>query len=72
MLATANFDAMAMSEIATEAAARHLRGEKVPAEIILPVQVIDAGNCATWNVPFEARSIPNWDAVIQAVKNPVA
>ena len=53
MLATADFDAMAMSEIATEAAVRHLRGERVPAEIILPVQVIDAANCAAWNVPFE-------------------
>ena len=64
MLATANFDAMAMSEIATEAAARHLRGERVPAEIMLPVQVIDAGNCAKWNVPFEKRPSPDWNAVI--------
>ena len=66
MLATANFDAMAMSEIATEAAARHLRGERVPAEIMLPVQVIDAGNCAKWNVPFEERPSPEWDAVVGA------
>ncbi len=66
MLATANFDAMAMSEIATEAAARHLRGERVPAEIMLPVQVIDAGNCARWNAPFEARPSPEWNAVIGA------
>ena len=63
MLATANFDAMAMSEIATEAAVRHLRGERVPAEIILPVQVVDAANCATWNAPFEARPSPVWDVV---------
>ncbi len=68
MLATANFDAMKMSEIATEAAARHLRGETVPAEIILPVQVIDAGNCAAWNVPFEARPSPDWNAVISAAR----
>ena len=46
MLATADFDAMAMSEIATEAAVRHLRGEAIPAEIMLPVQVVDMGNCA--------------------------
>jgi ribose transport system substrate-binding protein len=63
MLATANFDAMAMSEIATEAAARHLRGEMVPAQIMLPVQVIDAGNCARWNVPFEKRPSPEWGKV---------
>ena len=66
MLATANFDAMAMSEIATEAAVRYLRGERVPAEIILPVQVIDAANCATWNAPFEARPSPDWDAMAGA------
>jgi ribose transport system substrate-binding protein len=63
MLATASFDAMAMSEIATETAVRHLRGEHVPAEIMLPVQVIDASNCAAWNVPFERRPSPDWRAV---------
>jgi len=63
MLATADFDAMKMSAIATEAAVRHLRGEAIPTEIILPVQVVDAANCAAWNVPFEARPDPIWDAV---------
>jgi ribose transport system substrate-binding protein len=66
MLATGNFDAMAMSEIATGAAARHLRGERVPAEIMLPVQVIDASNCAKWNTPFEERPSPEWDEVVGA------
>jgi ribose transport system substrate-binding protein len=65
MLATADFNAMAMSEIATEAAVRHLRGEAVPAEIMLPVQVVDAGNCAAWNAPFEARPSPVWDDVVR-------
>ena len=65
MLATADFNAMAMSEIATEAAVRHLRGEPIPAEIMLPVQVVDAGNCAAWNVPFEARPSPVWDDVVR-------
>jgi ribose transport system substrate-binding protein len=60
MLATVSFDAMAMSAVATEAAIRHLRGETVPHEIILPVQIVDASNCATWNVPFEGRSLPSW------------
>jgi ribose transport system substrate-binding protein len=63
MLATADFDAMKMSEIATEAAIRHLRGEAVPPEVILPVQVVDAGNCAAWNVPFAARPSPRWEDV---------
>lgn len=63
MLATVNFDAMAMSSIATEAALRHLRGEKVPREIMLPVQVVDASNCAQWNLPFQARACPSWQEV---------
>jgi ribose transport system substrate-binding protein len=60
MLATASFDAMTMSAIATEAAVRHLRGETVPREIILPVQIVDAANYSKWNVPFRARSSPTW------------
>jgi ribose transport system substrate-binding protein len=61
MLATASFDAMAMSAIATEAAVRHLRGETVPREIMLPVQIVDAANYSAWNLPFEARSWPSWE-----------
>jgi ribose transport system substrate-binding protein len=64
MLATADFDAMKMSEVATEAANRHLRGEAVPPEIILPVQVVDAQNCAAWNAPFAARPSPRWDEIV--------
>ena len=60
MLATANFDAMAMSSIATEAAVRHLRGEAIPREIIIPVKIVDAANCSAWNLPFEARACPSW------------
>lgn len=60
MLATANFDAMTMSSLATEAAVRHLRGEDVPPEIIIPVKIVDANNYSTWNLPFEARACPSW------------
>ena len=63
MLATVNFDAMAMSAIATEAAVRHLRGEAVPREIILPVQIVDGANFAKWNAPFQARTCPAWHEV---------
>ena len=61
MLATANFDPMAMCAIAMEAAIRHLKGEAVPPEIILPVQIVDAANCGEWNLPFEQRPIPSWE-----------
>jgi ribose transport system substrate-binding protein len=63
MLATANFDAMTMSSIATEAAVRHLRGEQVPREIIIPVKIVDATNYSAWNLPFEARACPSWQDV---------
>jgi ribose transport system substrate-binding protein len=63
MLATASFDAMAMCAIATEAALRHLRGEAVPREIILPVEIVDAANCDKWNRPFAARACASWEEV---------
>ncbi|MES2564800.1 MAG: sugar ABC transporter substrate-binding protein [Pseudomonadota bacterium] len=64
LLATADFDAMKISCIATEAAIRHLRGESVPHEIILPVQIVDLSNCMAWDQPIEARACPQWDEVI--------
>ncbi len=67
LLATASFDAMKMACLAAEAALRHLRGERVPREILLPVEIVDRANCAAWDEPFEARELPLWDAVI-AVK----
>jgi ribose transport system substrate-binding protein len=64
LLATASFDAMKMACLATEAAVRHLRGERVPREITLPVEIVDRANCAAWDLPFEARALPVWDAVV--------
>ena len=64
MLATASFDAMEMACLATEAALRHLRGERVPREILLPVEIVDRANCAAWDRPFEARELPLWDEVV--------
>jgi ribose transport system substrate-binding protein len=63
MLATVDFDAMKMSCIATEAAIRHLRGERVPAEIELPVAIVDASNCAPWERPIEERECPRWEDI---------
>jgi len=70
MLATADFDAMAMSSLAAEAAVRHLRGEAVPAEIMLPVQVVDAANCAAWDRPFAARAEPVWESAVEQYLTP--
>jgi ribose transport system substrate-binding protein len=65
LLATVDFDAMAISSIATEAAIRHLRGERVPAEIILPVRIVDAANYQPWDRPFEERECPGWEEVVR-------
>ncbi|PVE07916.1 sugar ABC transporter substrate-binding protein [Limnohabitans sp. Rim28] len=57
MLATADFNAMQMAYLAAECAARHLRGERVPLSIELPVQVVDKRNYSNWNLPYEQRPV---------------
>ncbi|MDM7943970.1 MAG: sugar ABC transporter substrate-binding protein [Hydrogenophaga sp.] len=57
MLATADFNAMQMAYLAAECAVRHLRGEAVPAHVELPVQIVDAGNCRQWNLPYAQRPV---------------
>jgi ribose transport system substrate-binding protein len=64
LLATVNFDAMTMASIATEAALRYLRGEKVPRQIMLPVRVIDATNYGPLNLPFAERPRLSWQEVL--------
>jgi len=64
MLATADYDAMKMACVATEAAMRHLRGERVPATIMLPVQIVDASNCKFWDRPYPERDCPAWSGVV--------
>lgn len=64
LLATADFNSKDMSTIATEAILRHLRGEKVPAAIMLPVQVVDGSNYAKWDQPFEERPDIAWEAAV--------
>ena len=65
LLATVDFDALRIACIATEAAIRHLRGERVPAEIMLPTQIVDRSNCAAWDKPLEERECPRWDEVVR-------
>jgi ribose transport system substrate-binding protein len=66
LLATADFNALKISELATEAAIRHLKGEKLPKEIMLPVDVIDRSNYAAWDRPFEERPSVRWEEVVRA------
>ena len=65
LLATVDFDAMKMGCLATEAAIRHLRGEVLPREIILPVQIVDRTNCGQWDKPFAERECPRWEDVVK-------
>jgi ribose transport system substrate-binding protein len=67
LLATVDFDAMKISAIATEAALRHLRGETVPREIMLPTQIVDRGNCHAWDVPLEQRRTPPWSDAVRSI-----
>jgi ribose transport system substrate-binding protein len=64
LLATADFDAMKMACVATEALIRHLRGETVPREIMLPVQVVERANRAPWDRPLAERECPRWEDVV--------
>lgn len=57
MLATADFNAMQMAYLAAECAARHLRGEIVPAAVELPVQIVDRSNCQLWDLPYAQRPV---------------
>ena len=66
LLATADFDALKMACVATEAVIRHLRGESVPREIMLPVSIVDRANCASWDRPLAERECPRWEEVVAA------
>jgi ribose transport system substrate-binding protein len=66
LLASASFDAMKMACLAVEAAVRVLRGETVPAQVMLPVEVVDRSNCDAWDRPYEERPLPEWDALVRS------
>lgn len=64
MLATVDFNAMRMAYLATECAVRYLRGEKVPAVIELPAEIVDRSNCESWDLPYEQRPIPTLEETL--------
>jgi ribose transport system substrate-binding protein len=57
MLATADFNAMQMAAVATECAIRHLRGEPVPRQLELAVDIVDGSNWQGWDLPYEQRAL---------------
>jgi len=64
MLGTAAFDAMKMTCLSVEAAVRVLSGQRVPGEIMLPVEIVDRRNCAAWDRPYSDRPLPEWGAYV--------
>ena len=65
ILATADFNTFKMACIATQAALRHLKGEKLPEKIILPAEMIDKSNYKEWLVPVNERPCPKWEEVVR-------
>jgi hypothetical protein len=59
LLASAVFDAMKLACLGVEATLCPLGGERVPTEILLPIEAVDRANCAAWNLPYAQRP-PNW------------
>lgn len=68
MLASADFSGFDQGYLATVAAIRHLRGEKVPKKITLPVVMVTRNNAQMWINPIEERVSPKWEAVVAAQK----
>ena len=64
MLASADFSAFNIATIAARAALRHLAGEPVPKQILIPARLIDRTNHRAWQVPFEARPLAAWEDVV--------
>jgi ribose transport system substrate-binding protein len=64
MFASADYSLHDQAYIATYALAKHLRGEKVPSKIILPVKIATKDNIDAWRMKMEDRATPNWAAVV--------
>lgn len=60
MLASVDFSAFNIAATAAQAMLRHLAGQPVPPEIMVPAELIDRSNCYRWKVPFEQRPVPAW------------
>ena len=67
LLASADFDTFKLAALATEAAVRHLRGERLPRDIIVPVEIVDRDNYHAWDRPVESRACPDWERLVPPV-----
>ncbi len=65
LLASADFSAFNIATIAARAALRHLRGEPVPKEILLPAELIDRSNFSRWRLSYAERRCPAWREIVR-------
>jgi ribose transport system substrate-binding protein len=63
MLATADFSGHDQAYLATQALVRHIRGERVPKNIELPVLIVNQSNAKAWTEPVENKAVPNWSRI---------
>jgi ribose transport system substrate-binding protein len=70
LLASVDFNMFKIGCIATRAALRHLRGERLPEKIMLPAEIIDRTNYKAWLVPVEQRTCPEWSEVVMSSTSP--
>jgi ribose transport system substrate-binding protein len=66
MFATADYSLHDQAYLATHALVRKLRGEQVPAQLILPVKIASKENIGEWAKPADERPAPNWAKVVAA------
>ena len=62
MFATADFSGHDQAYLAVTAAVRHLRGQPVPKEIMLPVVIVNKDNVTKFMKTPEERDPPDWNA----------
>jgi ribose transport system substrate-binding protein len=65
LLASADFSAFNIAAIATRALLRHLAGQPVPREIMVPAELIDRSNYTRWKLPFAERPCPAWEEIVR-------
>src|SRR5450631_834534 len=65
LLASVDFNMFKIGCVATRAAMRHLKGEKLPEKILLPAEIIDKTNYKAWLVPVNQQTCPEWGDVVR-------
>ena len=65
MLASADFSAFNIAAIAAQAVLRHLAGQPVPKEIMVPAELIDRSNYHRFKLPFAERPCPAWHDIVR-------